>query len=134
MTAAPKLRIARPTDDPQALLRFYQDGLGFEVLGGFKDHAGFDGIFLGRRGWPYHLAFTVHRGHPAGRAPTQENLLIFYVPDAAEWQAIVDRMTELGFAPVASINPYWEVRGKTFEDPDGYRVVLECAPCLAGEP
>lgn len=133
MTAAPNLRIARPTDDPQPLLRFYRDGLGLEVIGGFKDHAGFDGVFLGRRGWPYHLAFTTHRGHPAGRAPTQENLLVLYVPNAAEWRESVDRMTAMGFAPVPSVNPYWEARGKTFEDPDGYRVVLECAPCLTGE-
>lgn len=80
MNAAPRLRIARPTDDPRALLRFYRDGLGLEVIGGFQDHAGFDGVFLGRRGWPYHLAFTTHRGHPAGRAPTQENLLVFTSP------------------------------------------------------
>lgn len=133
MTAAPNLRIARPTDDPQPLLRFYRDGLGLEVIGGFKDHAGFDGVFLGRRGWPYHLAFTTHRGHPAGRAPTQENLLVLYVPNAAEWRESVDRMTAMGFAPVPSVNPYWEARGKTFEDPDGYRVVLECAPCPTGE-
>ena len=28
---------------------------------------------------------------------------------------------------VPSHNPYWDVRGKTFEDLDGYRVVLEQA-------
>ena len=42
-------------------------------------------------------------------------------------------MMAMGFAPVPSTNPYWEARGKTFEDPDGYRVVLECAPCMTGE-
>ena len=35
-----KLRVARPTNDLDALVRFYRDGLGFEVLGGFEDHAG----------------------------------------------------------------------------------------------
>ena len=29
-----------------------------------------------------------------------------------------------GFAAVKSFNPYWDQCGKTFEDPDGYRVVL----------
>jgi len=33
----------------------------------------------------------------------------------------------LGRAPVPSFNPYWDVRGKTFEDPDGYRIVIENA-------
>jgi prolyl oligopeptidase len=36
-------------------------------------------------------------------------------------------MRDAGFRQVASFNPYWEVRGCTFEDPDGYRVVVECA-------
>jgi len=26
---------------------------------------------------------------------------------------------------VASFNPYWERAGRTFEDPDGYRVVFQ---------
>jgi hypothetical protein len=29
-----------------------------------------------------------------------------------------------GHAPVAAFNPYWDRTGITFEDPDGYRVVL----------
>jgi hypothetical protein len=34
-------------------------------------------------------------------------------------------MTAAGYAPVASFNPYWDRSGRTFEDPDGYRVVLQ---------
>jgi hypothetical protein len=30
-------------------------------------------------------------------------------------------------AEVVSSNPYWRERGVTFEDPDGYRIVLENA-------
>jgi len=37
-------------------------------------------------------------------------------------------MKAAGFTPVASFNPYWDHRGVTFEDPDGYRIVLENAP------
>jgi len=36
-------------------------------------------------------------------------------------------MLAAGFAPVASFNPYWDDRGRSFEDPDGYRVVLQRA-------
>lgn len=128
-----KVRIARPTDNAAALLPFYRDGLGFEVLGGFEHHAGFDGLFLGHQRWPYRLAFTTHRGHAAGRCPTQEHLLVFYLPDAADWQAAVARMEAAGFHPVPPVNPYWETRGRTFEDPDGYRVVLENAACRTGQ-
>jgi hypothetical protein len=34
-------------------------------------------------------------------------------------------MREAGFARVASFNPYWDRDGRTFEDPDGYRIVLQ---------
>ena len=30
-----------------------------------------------------------------------------------------------GFKEVAPFNPYWAVRGRTYEDADGYRVVVE---------
>jgi catechol 2,3-dioxygenase-like lactoylglutathione lyase family enzyme len=79
----PILRIARPTDNLEALLRFYRDGLGLVILYRFEDHDGFDGIMLGQKGWPYHLEFTRKRGQATPRAPTKENLLVFYLPSAA---------------------------------------------------
>jgi catechol 2,3-dioxygenase-like lactoylglutathione lyase family enzyme len=120
----PTLRVARPTDDIDALLRFYVDGLGFQILSRFENHQGFDGIVLGHPGQPYHLEFTHHRGHKVGRAPSQDNLLAIYLPQRLAWQAAVNAMIEAGFPPVPALNPYWERHGKTFEDPDGYRVVL----------
>jgi catechol 2,3-dioxygenase-like lactoylglutathione lyase family enzyme len=127
MENAPTLRVARPTDNIDALLPFYRDGLGMSVLYRFDDHQGFDGVMLGRADWPYHLEFTRARGHVAGRAPTQDHLLIFYLSDEAAWRAAVQRMAGAGFDPVASFNPYWDKQGTTFEDPDGYRVVLQNA-------
>jgi len=50
----PKLRVARPTDNIEALIPFYRDGLGLDVLWRFKDHDGFDGVMLGLAGAPYH--------------------------------------------------------------------------------
>ena len=121
------LRVARPSDDLPAVVRFYRDGLGFEVLHEFRDHAGFDGVMLGRSGAPYHLEFTRKAGHRAGTAPTQDNLLVFYLPDAAEFEAALARLRQAGHQPVPAFNPYWDRQGKTFEDPDGYRVVLQNA-------
>jgi catechol 2,3-dioxygenase-like lactoylglutathione lyase family enzyme len=121
------LRVARPTDDLPAVVRFYRDGLGFEVLAEFRDHDGFDGVMLGHPGAGYHLEFTRRAGHPAGRAPTGENLLVFYLPNEAIWRAAVGRLEAAGYAAVAAVNPYWDRRGRTFEDPDGYRVVLQNA-------
>jgi len=125
--ARPHLRVARPTDDLAAVVRFYRDGLGLEVLSEFHDHDGFDGVMLGRPGSAYHLEFTRRKGHSAGRAPTGDNLLVFYLPDNAEWRATVARLERAGYHPVESVNPYWDRRGRTFEDPDGYRVVLQNA-------
>lgn len=123
----PILRVARPSDNLDALLRFYEQGLGLSVLYRFEDHDGFDGVMLGHPGAPYHLEFTAKRGHPVGRAPTQDNLLVLYLPDVAEWTQAVQRMRNTGFHPVAAFNPYWDRNGVTFEDPDGYRVVLQNA-------
>ena len=127
MIPSAQLRVARPTDHLAEVVRFYRDGLGFDVLGEFEDHDGFDGVMLGHAGHAYHLEFTSKRDHPAGRAPTADNLLVFYLPDGADWQQVVDRMQTNGFAPVTSFNPYWDRHGRTFEDPDGYRVVLQNA-------
>ena len=44
------LRVARPTNDLDAVVGFYRDGLGLQELYRFENHAGFDGVMLGRRG------------------------------------------------------------------------------------
>jgi catechol 2,3-dioxygenase-like lactoylglutathione lyase family enzyme len=118
------LRVARPTDNLPEVLKFYRDGLGLEVLASFSAHNGFDGVILGRKGSPYHLEFTHKLGHEVGKAPTQDNLLVFYIPDEAEWKSAGARMRKHGYEPVKSYNPWWDDGGKTFEDIDGYRVVL----------
>ncbi|MDQ2772091.1 MAG: VOC family protein [Bacteroidota bacterium] len=123
----PTLRVARPTDNLPALRRFYCDGLGLMQLFAFNDHDGFCGLMLGHPQAPYHLEFTHQPGHLVGRAPTADNLLVFYLPDAGEWQAAVQRLEAAGFAPVPAYNPYWDELGRTYEDPDGYRVVLQRA-------
>jgi catechol 2,3-dioxygenase-like lactoylglutathione lyase family enzyme len=119
------LRVARPSDDLTAVVKFYRNGLGFEILSEFKDHEGFDGVMLGHKDAAYHLEFTRKAGHTAGRAPTADNLLVFYLPDVDEWKRAIARLTNAGYNPVESFNPYWDKTGKTFEDPDGYRVVLQ---------
>ena len=122
------LRVARPTDDLDAVTQFYRDGLGFTVLAEFRDHDGFDGVMLGHAGAAYHLEFTRKAGQQAGTAPTEDNLLVFYLPNRTEWERAVDRLEAKGHRPVPAFNPYWDRRGRTFADPDGYRIVLQNAP------
>jgi hypothetical protein len=118
------LRVARPTNRLDEIAEMYRVGLGLEVLARFADHAGFDGVILGHRGVPYHVEFTTKRGHVVSDAPTEDNLLVFYVPARGEWDALCARMIAAGFRQVVAFNPYWDAAGRTFEDPDGYRVVL----------
>ncbi|KAJ4344082.1 hypothetical protein N0V95_006374 [Ascochyta clinopodiicola] len=120
------LRIARPTRSIAGLLHFYTTGLGFQIIGSFEKHAGFNGVMLGHPSLPYHLEFTEEEGHDPGRAPTQENLLVFYLPDEEDWTSAIRKMENAGFDSVESYNPYWDAegQGKTFADADGYRVVF----------
>jgi hypothetical protein len=119
------LRVARPTDHLEEVIGFYTEGIGLSILGSFQDHEGFDGVMLGLPGAAYHLEFTRKHGHSAGRAPTQDNLLVFYISDKQEWLNATERMAAAGYEPVASFNPYWDRLGQTYEDPDGYRVVIQ---------
>ncbi|MET2826263.1 VOC family protein [Mesorhizobium shangrilense] len=121
------LRVARPTNDLASVIRFYRDGLGLQELFRFDGHDGFDGVILGQPGDAYHFEFTHAHGHDAGRAPTADNLVVLYMPDRDAWETAVRRMKDHGYAPVVSFNPYWDRQGVTFEDCDGYRVVLQNA-------
>jgi catechol 2,3-dioxygenase-like lactoylglutathione lyase family enzyme len=125
MKSAWTLRVARPTDRLTEIAEMYRVGLGFTELARFAEHDGFDGVILGHPDASYHLEFTTQRGHSVGRAPTKDHLLVFYLPNSAEWKTCCARMIAAGFRQVESDNPYWNVTGRTFEDPDGYRVVLQ---------
>ena len=117
------VRFARPTDRLTEVLRFYEEGLGLERIDSFRDHAGYSGVMLGLPGEEYHLEFTEHAEGSPGRAPTRENLLVLYLTDRAAIDAISTRLAAFGHEPVEPENPYW-ADDLTFEDPDGWRVVL----------
>lgn len=105
----------------------YRSGLGLVELGRFENHDGFDGVMLGKPGMGWHFEFTFCRTHPVAPSPTPEDLAVFYLPQPAEWGKACASMLDAGFVEVEPFNPYWRERGRTFRDPDGYRVVLEQA-------
>ncbi|MGA6947934.1 MAG: VOC family protein [Solirubrobacterales bacterium] len=115
-----QLRVARHTERLQEVAAFYRDGIGLTEIGGFHDHAGYDGVFLAVPGTDAHLELTAGGGHRAP-APDPESLLVFYLGDDEAVQAVSAR---LGVDPVPAANPYWAAHGVTFQDPDGFRVVL----------
>ena len=115
-----QIRVARHTERLEGVVAFYRDGLGLREIGRFRDHDGYDGVFLDIPGTGAHLELTAGGRHGTP-SPHPESLLVLYVGDDAGVQAIAAR---LGAEPVAPANPYWAVHGLTFEDPDGFRVVL----------
>ena len=114
------LRVARHTERLDEVVAFYRDGLGLEEIGGFRDHDGYDGVFLGLPGTGAHLEFTAGGGGGAP-APHPESLMVLYMGDEA---AVAEVVARLGAQPVAAANPYWDAHGVTLKDPDGFRVVL----------
>jgi catechol 2,3-dioxygenase-like lactoylglutathione lyase family enzyme len=123
----PHLRVARPVSNLQETVAQYQRGLGWKVIGQFAGHSGFDGAMLGNEGECFHVEFTVCQNHPVKPSPTPEDLLVFYIPDFGDWAQRCELLFEAGFREVPSFNPYWMQQGRTFEDRDGYRLVIERA-------
>jgi catechol 2,3-dioxygenase-like lactoylglutathione lyase family enzyme len=115
-----QLRVARQTERLDEVVAFYRDGLGLPEVGRFAGHDGYDGVFLEIPGAGAHLELTAGGRHGAPD-PHPESLLVLYAGDAESVHAIVGR---LGANPVRPANPYWDEHGITFEDPDGFRVVL----------
>lgn len=118
-----KLRIARHTTDLNRIIDFYGRILGLVVLGDFKDHHSYSGVFMGIPGQAWHLEFTLS-ANPPEHKPDDDDLLVFYASSLEEFAAMKTRFVKNRVKRAAPRNPYWEKNGITFEDPDGYRVVI----------
>lgn len=120
-----QVRVARQTDQLAALKRFYCEGLGLPTLSEFSGHSGYDGLIVGLPGRAYHLEFLQHIDGSPGAAPSNENLLVFYLPDRDALQRMAHKLTNMGYAQVAAENPWWTDHAAiTIADPDGWRIVL----------
>jgi len=123
-----QIRIARPTDKLEEVVQFYSRGIGLKILGSFHDHDSYSGYILGLPGRELHLEFTHHAAGSPFHAPGRDNLLVLYMPDRAAIARLVNHLSGEGHKPVPPENPYWAEKGVTFEDPDGWRVVLMNMP------
>ena len=128
------LRITRPVSDLGKTETMYCAGLALSVIGSFENHDGFDGVMLGQAESNYHFEFTKCSGHFIAPCPTTEDLVVFYIEEASEWQKACDSMLAAGFKLVVSFNPYWDRCGRTFEDHDGYRIVIQNAKWITPPP
>lgn len=98
-----RVRIARHTDRLHEVVSFYRDRVGLTEIGRFKDHDGYDGVFLEIPGTDTHLEFTTGGSHDAP-TPHPESLLVLYLGSQAELDAIATRLADAAVQPA---NPYW---------------------------
>ena len=123
-----QVRVARPTNRLDEVIRFYCDGLGLQMLLSFeKDQAGYGGVVIGIPDSNCHLEFCTHEkgfSDDQVRPLTGDHLLVFYLSGKEYGDGVVKQLKKLGFFPVPAANPHWDCDGVTFEDPDGWRVVL----------
>jgi catechol 2,3-dioxygenase-like lactoylglutathione lyase family enzyme len=118
-----KFRTARHTKDLNRIIDFYGRVLGLKVLGEFRDHENYDGVFLGPERADWHLEFTTSNVAPA-HYPDNDDLLVFYAESVEEFNRIKERFIANRVRVVAPKNPYWKNNGITFIDPDGFRIVI----------
>ena len=119
--ATAHLRVARPSRDLARAQTFWTQGLGMQVL--WRSPVGDEHDLL-MLGWPeaaWHLELVADSA--VQPAPTEEDLLVLYLGAPAS-QDLEQRIAAAGGRRVASRNPYWDEWGSTFEDADGYRIVL----------
>ena len=119
-----RIRIAKPTDNWDAVLDFYIEGLGLRKLSSFEDHDGYDGVMLGLPDESIHLEIIRHKNGLSARAPTRDNLIVLYFSDPNDINRLSERLSSHGYEPVQPENPYWNGRAVCFEDPDGWGLVL----------
>jgi catechol 2,3-dioxygenase-like lactoylglutathione lyase family enzyme len=118
-----KLRVARHTNNLDVIITFYKDILGFKVLGNFAAHNGYDGVFLGLPNTGWHLEFTVSDEAPI-HYTDDDDLLVFYAESDEHYNKLLQNFSENRLLPVIPKNPYWQLNGTTYADPDGYRIII----------
>ncbi len=118
-----KFRYARHTDNLEPLRWFYTEILYLELLGDFKSHDGYDGLFIGRSEMDWHLEFTTN-SHPVLKEFDAESPLVFYV--SLEELEVIKKAIELHEILILNHpNPYWKKNNAVFiKDPDGFPVII----------
>ena len=116
-------RYARHTNNLEQLKSFYIDVLGLEFLGGFENHNGYNGVFLGKQDENWHLEFT-QSDEVANHTFDDDDLLVFYPNSKLEFELLKEKLEHHSVQFVKSKNPYWNENGIQFLDPDGFGIVI----------
>ena len=116
------LRVARHTNNLEKIEAFYLDILGFERLGGFQDHNGYEGIFIGKPDLNWHFEFTQSE-EKAQHTFDEDDIIVLYPETILEYSVLIDSISK-SVSFISSKNPYWNENGKMFLDPDGFRIIV----------
>ncbi|MCB9187709.1 MAG: VOC family protein [Flavobacteriales bacterium] len=117
-----KLRIARHTDNLDRMIEFYKNILGLDLMGEFKDHDEYSGVFLGKTGMNWELEFT-SSPNPAKHDFDEDDLLVFY-HNTEDLLKIKSKIIESRIPIKKAKNPYWNQNGLLIHDPDGFGIIL----------
>jgi len=117
------LRVARHTNDLEKIKSFYIDILGFELLGSFENHDNYDGIFIGKPNLDWHFEFT-KSNEKSNHISDEDDIIVLYPETILQYNQLIDNIEKFDISIIASKNPYWNVNGKLFTDPDGFRIII----------
>lgn len=116
-------RFARHTNNLEQLKVFYIDVLGFELLGSFENHNGYDGIFVGKPTENWHLEFT-QTSEKVNHSFDDDDILVFYPNTKLGFDSIIEKLKTNKIEFIEAKNPYWKINGKTILDPDGFHIII----------
>ena len=117
------LRVARHTNNLEKIIEFYTKVLSLDVLGLFKDHAGYDGVFIGKNEFDWHLEFTSST-EKANHSFDEDDNLVFYPATEDSFQKIKENIKKQRVVTYKAKNPYWNDKGILIKDPDGFNIII----------
>ncbi len=116
-------RFARHTNDLEQIKSFYIAILGFELLGTFENHNGYDGVFIGKSNENWHLEFTKTK-EVISFDFKEDDILVFYPESKMEFDLLINKLQSHEIEFIKAKNPYWNENGKMILDPDDYRILI----------
>ncbi len=118
-----KCRIAKHTHDIPTLSTFYQKILGFSLIGHFKDHSGYDGIFFAYKNESWHLEFT--QSNESFEKNTNPDDLLALYHNQEEYEVLLSRIKNQSIEIIKTKNPYWNRAATCIQDPDGNIICIQ---------
>ncbi|MDM1071383.1 VOC family protein [Empedobacter brevis] len=118
-----QFRSARHTNRIKEIETFYTKILNLDILGDFKNHNGYDGLFIGKANTDWHLEFTTS-SDDVNHQFDEDDCLVFYPETQEEYEAVIKNLEFYRIEPIQAKNPYWNINGISFLDPDGFVVIV----------